>query len=142
MGYSASLLSAAGYGAGQMLAGKIVTEYAPPMVATSFGLMLGTLFMLALSARHIPADLGTASRRDWAMVGLAGLSAAGGVAFLFLALDRAPVVVVAPIGGVYPLFVIVLSYLFLRRSERVTWQTVLGGVLVVGGVAAITVGTA
>ncbi|MBM3945537.1 MAG: hypothetical protein FJ317_08650 [SAR202 cluster bacterium] len=82
------------------------------------------------------------TKRDWVMVTLAGLASAWGIGFFLLAVGKAPVVVVSPIGGVYPLFVIILSYLFLKRVERITWQTVVGALLVVGGVAAITVGSA
>ena len=41
---------------------------------------------------------------------------------------------------VYPLVSIVLAYLFINRMERITWRTVLGGLLVVGGVALVAVG--
>jgi drug/metabolite transporter (DMT)-like permease len=35
---------------------------------------------------------------------------------------------------------IVLAHLFLRRLERVTWQTYAGALLIVAGVALVTVG--
>jgi drug/metabolite transporter (DMT)-like permease len=140
LGYGASLLSAAGYGTGAVVGRKIVDDYAPPMVATAMALVFGSLPLLLLSQRHIVSDIGSVPRRAWVMMALTGLASAWGVAFMFLAVNEAPVVLVAPIGGVYPLFVIILMYLFLKRSERITWQTILGAVLVVGGVAAITIG--
>lgn len=140
LGYGASLLSAAGYGTGAVVGRKIVDDYASPMVATALALVLGSLPLLLLSQRHLAVDVANVPRRAWMMMALAGLASAWGVAFMFLAVNEAPVVLVAPIGGVYPLFVIILMYLFLKRSERITWQTILGAVLVVGGVAAITIG--
>ncbi|MBM3948890.1 MAG: hypothetical protein FJ312_06575 [SAR202 cluster bacterium] len=140
LGYGASLISAAGYGTGAVVGRKIVDDYASPLVATAMALVLGSLPLLLLSQRHIANEIDNVPRRAWVMMALAGLASAWGVAFMFLAVAEAPVVLVAPIGGVYPLFVIILMYLFLKRSERITWQTILGAVLVVGGVAAITVG--
>ena len=64
-----------------------------------------------------------------------------GVSFWYLAFNEAPVVLVAPAAGTYPLVAILLSYIFLQRLERVTWRIVLGAVLVVGGVALIATGT-
>ena len=140
LGYAASLLSAAGYGTGAVIGRKIVDNYAPPLVATAMALVLGSLPLLLLTQRHLAGDVANVPRRAWVMMALAGLASAWGVTFMFLAVSKAPVVLVAPIGGVYPLFVIILMYLFLKRSERITWQTILGAVLVVGGVAVITLG--
>ena len=60
--------------------------------------------------------------------------------FWFLALDRAPVVLVAPLTGTYPLVSILLAYIFLKRMERLSWRTLLGAMLVVAGVALIAIG--
>ena len=69
---------------------------------------------------------------------LAGLAGSGGVTLSFLALDVAPVVVVAPVTGTNPLFTLVLAQIFIRRLERLSWRAVAGAVLVVIGVAIIS----
>ncbi len=74
------------------------------------------------------------------MVGLAGLASTFGVSFWFLALNESRVVVVAPLVGTSPLLSIALTHFFLRRLEKVTWRTVAGGMLVVIGVALVTIG--
>lgn len=63
----------------------------------------------------------------------AGLANTAFVVALYAALDVAPVVVVAPIVQASPLFVVVLSYLFLQDLERVTGRLALGAAVVVGG---------
>lgn len=140
LGYGAALVSALGYGAGAIVARHVVTEYASPMTTTAFSLVFGAVLVGLPFAGHVRRDIATAPARAWVMVGLAGLTAALGVSFFFLAIDNAPVVVVAPVTGAYPLIAIFLSFLFINRMERVTWRTLLGGLLVVAGVTLIAIG--
>jgi drug/metabolite transporter (DMT)-like permease len=140
IGYGAALLSAIGYGAGAIVARHTVVEYASPMTVTAFSLVFGTLLVGLPSLGHVRGDLRRAPMSAWLMVGLAGLTAAVGVSFFVLAIDAAPVVVAAPVTGAYPLVSIVLAYFFINRLERITWRTVLGGLLVVGGVTLVAVG--
>ncbi|MCH7802200.1 MAG: EamA family transporter [Chloroflexi bacterium] len=86
------------------------------------------------------SDLGTAPRRAWIMVALAGVAAAWGISFWYLALGEARVVLVAPLVGVSPLVSIVLTHFFLQRLEKVTMRTVLGALMVVAGAALVTLG--
>ena len=140
LGYAASLAAAFGYGSGALAAKMLVDDHTSPMVATAFSLVFGTIIVAALFHRQAIADLAAAPRRAWLYMALAGLTAAWGVSFYFLALNVAPISVVAPLSSTYPLVSIVLAYVFLQRLERVTMRTVLGGVLVVGGAALVVVG--
>jgi drug/metabolite transporter (DMT)-like permease len=140
LGYAASLGAAACYGSVALVGRKIVGDYAPAMVATAFSMSLGTAMVAALFFRDLKADLTTAPRRAWGMVTLAGIAAAWGISFWFLALEEAPVVLVAPLVGVSPLVSIVLTHFFLQRLEKVTMRTVFGALMVVGGVALVTLG--
>ena len=139
-GYVAALGAAASYGSVTLVARKIVEDYSSPLVATAFSLVIGTIMVGALFHRDLVADAPRAPRRAWAMVALAGCASTWGVTFWFLALDRAPVVLVAPLAGIHPLVSILLAHLFLQRLERLTWRTVAGALLVVGGVALIAIG--
>ena len=140
LGYLASIGAALSYGAAALVGRKIVTGYASPMVGTAFSLVFGTLIVVALFHRDALSDFGVASRRAWTHMILAGLTGAWGIAFYFLALNEAPVVLVAPLAGTYPLVAILLTHVFLQRIERVTWHSVLGAFLVVVGVVLFTVG--
>ena len=97
--------------------------------------MVGALFH-----RDLIAEVPVAPRRAWLFVALAGCASTWGITFWFLALDRAPVVLVAPLAGTHPLVSILLAYLFLKRLERLSWRTLLGAALVVAGVALIATG--
>jgi uncharacterized membrane protein len=140
LGYLAALGSAFSYALGTVVGRKIVTEYAPPMVGVAFAMMFGTAVMAVLFHRHALRDLAVAPKRAWIHLMLAGLSSAWGGSFLFLALGEAPVVLVAPLAGTFPLVAVLLTHVFLQRLETVTRGTVAGALLVVAGVALIAVG--
>ena len=140
LGYMAALGAAASYGSISLVARKIVTDYASPMVGTAFSMLIGTIIVAAMFHRHAVADSARAPRRGLVMVALAGCAATWGVSFWFLAFSQAPVILVAPLAGTHPLVAIVLTHFFLQRLERVTWRTVLGALLVAGGVVLIAVG--
>ena len=140
IGYMSSLAAALCYGSVAVVGRKIVTDFAPPMVATSFSMMFGTAAVALMFQGRLFADMATAPRRAWYFAILAGLSSAWGVSFWYLALNEAPVVLVAPLTGISPLVAIVLTHLFLQRLEKVTWRTLFGALLVVGGVVLVTIG--
>ena len=140
VGHLAAVAAAFSYGVGTLVSQRIVTEYASPMVGTAFSLMFGTAIVAALFSRHVPGDVAAAPRRAWLFVMLAGCASAWGVGSYFMALNYGPVVLVAPLVGVYPLVTIALAHVFLQRLERITWQTVLGATLVVLGAALIALG--
>jgi len=82
-----------------------------------------------------------APRKAFLLMALAGLAASAGVTFNFLALSRAPVVIVAPVSSITPLVSLALAHIFLQRLERVTMRIWLGAALVVAGVVTIAVGS-
>ena len=161
LGYLAALGAAFCYGSLALVARKITTDYAPPMVATAFSMLFGTVILGAIVHRHATAfsmlfgtvilgaivhrhaldDAPRTPRRGWLMIALAGCASTWGLSFWFLALSKAQVVLVAPVVGVEPLVSIGLTRLFLRRLERVTRRTVVGAIFVVGGVALMAIGT-
>ena len=75
----------------------------------------------------------------WQWFLLAGVLAGLGVLSAFRALGSGDVSVVGPIIMAQPLVVVVLSALFLRDLERLTWKIVTGAVLTVLGVVLITI---
>jgi DME family drug/metabolite transporter len=82
------------------------------------------------AARILPA------RNRWFLA--AGILNTGFLLLYYTALTVAPVVLVVPIVQTSPLFVLVLSVLFLQRRERVTRQLAAGAVVVVVGAVLVT----
>ena len=137
IGYLMAMGAAMGYGGNQVVAKQIV-EQTHSLVGAAFSLLFGLVVLSIITARDVAQQERTQSRAYvWAV--LAGLASVGGVAFLYLALGQAPVVVVAPVIGTNPLFSIILAWIFLRRMERLTPRVVLGAVLVVAGVAVVAI---
>jgi uncharacterized membrane protein len=57
---------------------------------------------------------------------------------MYNALSRGNVSVVSALIGTNPLFSLLMSYIFLRNSERLDWMVVLGCLAIVGGAVIIT----
>ena len=138
-GYAASLGAAVGYAAAAVASRVLVDDHLPPLVASSYSLVFGTAMVAVLFHRGAVSALAAAGGRGWTYMALSGVASAWGVGFLFYALQEAPVALVSPISGAYPLVAIVLTHLFLQRLEKVTVRTAVGAILVVSGVAIITI---
>ena len=142
-GYVFALTAGASYGLAQVLTRFGVTEYATPLVGGTVSLLAGSLGVGLLSARDIGGALRRSDlRRGVLMFSLAGIAGSAGVLVNYVALSVAPVVVVSPVLGVNPLVTLICAALFLRGMERITPRIVIGSLLVVVGVACITLGTA
>ena len=139
IGILIGLSTAAVYGLTQFLEKKVVTETAPPLIATAFALMFGLIFLSILFHRGVVGDIGRAPKRAWLFVGLAGLASSWAVLTLLFALSKSPVVLVSPAVSISPLVTILLTHLFLQRLERVTRWIVIGGALIIVGATTITV---
>lgn len=66
---------------------------------------------------------------------LAGVFASVGMWFFYFALKTSDVVIVIPFWSLSPLFVLILSYIFLQKLESITKVLVLGTILVIIGAA-------
>ena len=109
----------------------------------AFGALVGNLTTLVLWAAVIAAA--PRIRRmakpgpGWQWFILTGVFAGVGVLFVFQALKAGDVSAVGPIIMAQPLVVVLLSALFLRDLEQLTWKIVAGAVLTVLGVILITI---
>jgi drug/metabolite transporter (DMT)-like permease len=109
------------------LDGSSETSYGPP-VSIGTGLLLWAIAHLLPSVRR-RFEVG----RDVGWLVLSGALMGSAILFLFHALDRADVSLVAPLVATQPLFVLLLSALILRHLERRERSTVLASLVVVGG---------
>lgn len=87
---------------------------------------------LALTPRCQKGTFST-NGKAWFIFSLAGTLHVLAQWCLFVALHLGKVVVVSPLSSLSTFFVLILSALFLRSLEKVTWKIVLGSVLIVGG---------
>lgn len=137
VGLSLALMASLAYSISQIIGRKIVTELAPPLTASAFGLLFGNIALLIISHKHlhhIPSH-----RKSMIFMILAGLASGAGATSMLFSLSLAPVVLVAPIASVTPLIVLGLSFLFIRRLELITRRVIIGTCLVVGGVVLVVI---
>ena len=140
-GYLAAAGAACAYGTVPAVGRVAVTELAAPIVTAAITMAFGALFMGMMVARQAPRDLRNAPRRSVLLVCAGGVFMSTGVAMLYLALSKAPVIVVSPVFALTPVVGMALAHFFLQRLERVTRELALGTALVVAGVIAVMVGT-
>ena len=109
----------------------------------AFGALVGNVTIVAVWALvivSVPRIRNLAKPGPgWPWFLLTGVLAGLGVLSVFRALGSGDVSVVGPIIMAQPLVVVMLSALFLRDLERLTWKIVLGAVLTVLGVILITI---
>ncbi|MFC1943159.1 EamA family transporter [Chloroflexota bacterium] len=127
------------YGVSAVLIRHGVGNMTPPLVGAAISMLSGTLGLFVIGGRGVKASL-VENRKAVILMLCAGLAGACGIISSFFALSMAPVVVVSPLQSTTPIFTLLWSWLFLRRLERITPRLVLGSVLVVAGIAMVTLG--
>ncbi len=140
-GYLAAFGAACSYGTITVLGRIAVTDFTVPLVTATYTMLVGFIVMGLFSSKSIPVMLRDAPRRALLSVALGGLFMSSGVAFLYLALSKAPVVVVSPVFALNPVVALVLAHFFLQRLERITLPLVLGTLFAVSGVITVIIGT-
>ncbi len=95
--------------------------------------LFGMALFMAISGKMKRLAVG----RAWPFFLAAGVL--NSIAFLlnFEALRSGNVTVVTPLIGTQPLFITILSFIFLKDVERITWKVAAGAVLVVAGAAIV-----
>lgn len=138
-GYVFAFAAAIAYAASAVVAREGVKELEAPLVGTTIALFFATLGFIPIVLRNLADQVGDFRKGALYFAG-AGIFSATGVASLFLAIERAEVVVVSPVSSTHPLFTLLLAAVLLRDLERVTLRLVIGGLLVFAGIVLITVG--
>ena len=82
----------------------------------------------------------TVKKRDLPYFLGAGLSLTAAWLTMFYALSFGDAIIVTPLANLHPLFVVVLSYFFLGKIDKITGGILLGAGVVVAGVLLITMG--
>jgi uncharacterized membrane protein len=121
----------------------LTTSPATALEAVAINEAAALVAVAAYVAARNPGHL-RAPRRSYAYFAVSGVITAGGLLSLFaaLALPEGRVALVDPLVATAPLFTAAFAAVFLRDLERVTRGVVAGGVLVVVGVALVTLGPA
>ena len=135
LGILVSLGAAVAFSFGALLTKLAVISVGSPLLAFIIGSAASTA---ALS----PAVKGLGSgysRGDWLFLITAGISQAIAGLSYWSALKLTTVVIATPLTQAYPLFTLLLSYAYIRRLENLNLKVVIGSLLIMIGVIAVTV---
>jgi uncharacterized membrane protein len=110
-------------------------------VTVGFATSMVIYSVVCLGAPKLRASI-SLKKADLPLLGAAGLCLTVAWLTMFYALSYGDVVIVTPLANLHPLFVLVLSYCFLGKLEKITHGILLGVFAVVAGVLLITTGQA
>ena len=142
LGCLAGLTAGAATGASTVLAKQAVNVYDSPLVITVLG-MLAAMFIVVPAVGFIAARTPAVRTFDWKSMGfvaISGLSTTVSIITQLFAVQRADVVIVAPILATFPLWTLLLSHIFISRLEQITLRLTIGTFITVAGVVAVVLG--
>ena len=140
LGYLLAFAAGLTFGVASVITKHVVSVVASPLVTSAFTFLIGVGMLLILTHRGVVRSIHQVHMRYIGICALGGVCQGLAIIFLFQALSRAPVTVVAPVAESTPLVVLGLSALFLRRLEGITPILTVGTVLSLAGVVIIIVG--
>jgi DME family drug/metabolite transporter len=132
------LLSALSYAVSNVLRKAALNVQPDPLLGAQVASVAGTLGLLVYltaSGRLSELKLG---RRNMGYFTSAGVVAAAGWLAFMMATEGGPVSVVTTIVFSYPLFSLLLSWIFLRKEERLTLRLAAGCLVIVAGVVLVS----
>lgn len=138
-----ALAAAVIWGISYAASGRVIERGLSPLsfflCYTLTGVVMATA-MLALTGRigALPAELkGLGSDTIWFAVAI--LTSAAGALLIYMAIGEKNATLASLIEISYPFFVAVFAWLFFRETQF-NWPTVLGGVMILAGVAVVFLG--
>lgn len=141
-GCLAGLTAGAATAASTVLAKQAVGVYDSPLAITTIG-MLAAMLVVLPAVGFVAARNPAVRAFDWrsmGFVGISGLSTTVSIVAQIFAVQRADVVIVAPILATFPLWTLLLSHVFISRLEQITLRLTIGTLITVAGVVAVVVG--
>lgn len=112
-------------------------EYAHPITAAAAAAAMSLAVIWLFAALQRGTGVVRGDRTSLWFFGLAGLGEGVGYISMWRALQLGEVSIVSPLQNSRTIFIIILTAIFLRDLERVTWRIAIASALVVAGVVAI-----
>ena len=142
LGCISGLMAGAATGGSTVLAKQTVGVYEAPLTITALG-MLAAMFIVipvvGIIAVRSPA-VRAFDRGSMALIWFSGLSTTVSIVAQLFAVQRADVLIVAPILATFPLWTLLLSHIFIARLEQITLRLTIGALVTVAGVVAVVIG--
>ena len=141
-GCLSGLMAGAATGASTVLAKQTVNVHDSPLTIATLG-MLAAMFVVVPVVSLIAARSPAVRDFDWrsmAFIVISALSTTVSIVAQLFAVQRADVVIVAPILATFPLWTLLLSHLFIARLEQITMRLTIGTFITVAGVVGVAIG--
>ncbi|MEX2288978.1 MAG: DMT family transporter [Mycobacteriales bacterium] len=134
-----ALTGAFSYAVGNVIRSTGVREWNEPVLGGFVGAVAGTLAYLLLhtQVRSLVVRVREADRLGVYLWGLSGVLTISAQIALIASTRYIPIAVAVVVAAALPVIVIPVSVLFLHNREAVTGRTVVGGLLILGGVAGL-----
>ena len=142
IGCLTALAAGVSMGGASVLAKQTIEVYGSPLTITLLSMLVAMILLVppfGATAVRSPA-IRAWDRKSMGLVLVSGASTTVAVVAQFFALQRADVVVVAPILATFPLWTLLLSHVLIARLERITLRLTVGALLAVAGVIAVALG--
>ena len=142
LGCLSGLMAGAATGGSTVLAKQTVSVSDSPLTITALG-MLAAMFIVIPVVGIIAVRSPAVRAFDWKSMGfvcLSGLSTTVSIVAQLFAVQRADVLIVAPILATFPLWTLLLAHVFIARLEQITLRLTIGAIVTVAGVVAVAVG--
>ena len=142
LGCLSGLVAGAATGGSTVLAKQTVGVHDAPLAIAALGMLAAMLIVLPVvgAMAAIRPEIRTYDWKSMGFVGVSGLSTTVSIVAQLFAVQRADVVVVAPILATFPLWTLLLAHLFIARLERITLRLTVGTLVAVVGVIAVALG--
>ncbi len=117
----------------------LTTDRETPPLAAAAALLIGASIALGiyLVVTRTPRSAIAQIRSSFRPFLIAGLAFGAGYAMLLSAFARGKVTIVSPLNSTFILWTVVLSAIFLGRSEAISKRLLIAAILVLGGVAIV-----
>lgn len=134
-----ALTGAFSYAVGNVVRSSGVREWNEPVLGGFVGAVAGTLAYLLLhtKVRSLVARVRAADRLGVYLWCLSGVLTISAQISLIASTRHIPIAVAVVVAAALPVIVIPMSVVFLHNREAVTGRTVVGGLLILGGVAGL-----
>ena len=141
-GCLSGLAAGAATGGSTVLAKQAVSVYDSPLVVSTLGMLVAMLVVVpvvSVIALRRPA-VRDFDGKSMVFVWVSGLSTTVSIVAQIFAVQRADVIIVAPILATFPLWTLLLSHIFISRLEQITLRLTAGAFVAVTGVVAVAIG--
>ena len=138
-----ALAAAIIWGVSYAASGRVIERGMTPLVFfllyTSFGAAAAATALALLGKAGTLFSEVRALGEDWVWLAVAVVSSAAGGLLIYIAIGEKNATLASLIEISYPFFVAVFAWLFFRETQF-TFSTILGGVLILGGVGVVFLG--